>query len=145
MSVAPEQAFGAHMSVQKERDDAKLSTLRADEVDTSFEAAQKKALGAVGGFIPRNKKNFTCKALLEQDLPSGVRQRHPGRFSAEIQWGGKTRQIGTFDSPEQAFAAFSSVKKERGSAKLSELGADEVNALFSAAQEKAVESAGVLV
>ena len=49
------------------------------------------------------------------------------------------RAIGTFDTPEQASAAYMFVKKKRTHGDLSALGADEVYALLNAAKKKAEE------
>ena len=45
-------------------------------------------------------------------------------------WGGKSRRIGTFESPEQASVAYVSVRKDIDDAKLSAVGADEVDAIL---------------
>ena len=125
----PEQASAAHMSVKKDRDDVELSALGADEVDTLFDAAKQKAVKAEGGFFTR-------------DLPKGVygHKKLPGKFQSQIHWCGKTRGIGTFDTPEQASVAFMSVRKDLDDAKLSGFGADEVHDIFDAAKKKALET-----
>ena len=51
--------------------------------------------------------------------------------------------IGTFDSPEQASAAYMSVKKDLANTNPSALCADEVDAVFHAAKKKAQEEVGV--
>jgi len=122
------------MSVRKERDDVELSALGADEVNALFGAARKKAAEAVGGV-------FNPRKISERDLPTGVQKTPSGKFQARLQWGSKTRYIGSFDTHEQASAAFMSVRKERDNVELSALGADEVN-VFDAAQKKAVEAVG---
>ena len=134
----PEQASAAYVSVEKDRDDANLSAQSADEVNAAFDAAQKKALEAVGG---------SSKETSERDLPRGVQKTSSGKFKSMIGWGGKNRNIGSFDTPEQASAAYQSVKKDLSGAKPSKLGADEVLALFDAmvfdtAQKKAIEAVG---
>ena len=136
----PEQASAAHVSVRKDLDDANLLAIGADEVDALFDAAQKKAVEAVGGFIPKKRARTS-----ERDLPTGVQKLPSGKFRSTILWGDKTRYIGTFDTPEQASAAYLSVQKDRDDAKLSTLGADEVDALFEAAQKKALETVGGFV
>ena len=130
----PEQASAAYLSAKKDLEDGKLSALGADEVDTAFDAAKKKAQESCGGFVSEKR-----------DLPRGVREISPGKFISVIWWYGKDRYIGTFDTPELASAAYVSVKKDMKNAKLSTLSANEVNALFDAAQKKAVEAVGVLV
>ena len=124
----PEQASAAYVSVKKDLGDVKLSALGADEVTTLFKAAQKKAVESFGGLVTE-----------ERVLPTGVQKTPFGKYQARLQWGDKQRHIGTFDTPEQAFAAYASMRKECGDIDLSALGADEVVTLFNAAQRKAVE------
>lgn len=126
----PEQASAAYLSVKKDHDDAKLSGLRADAVNTLFEAARRKALDSLGGFISK-----------ERDLPKGVRKR--GKyFECGIKWGGKTQHIGTFNTPSCAHGAFVSVEEIRDATNMSGLSADEVNAAFDAARRRAIDSVG---
>ena len=127
----PEQASTAFMSVRKYLDDAKLSAVGADEVDVMFDAAKKKL-----------QETFVLK---ERDLPTGVRKLPSGKFESSIHWGGKKRYIGSFDAPEQASAAYVSVKKDIDDAKLSAFSADEVDAIFDAAKQKALDSFGRFV
>ena len=55
---------------------------------------------------------------------------------------GKMRYIGSsFDTPEQASAAYMSMKKDLDAAKLSAFGADKKEAIFDAAKKKALETA----
>ena len=128
----PEQASAAFMSVKSDRGDAKLSALGADEAN-AFAAAKTKALEAVGVFVPKKR-----------DLPQGVYPNLYGkRFVSRIKWGGKQRYIGTFDTPDQASAAFMSVRKDLDDAKLHvSFGANEVQAddIFDAAKKKALET-----
>ena len=124
----PEQASAAYMSVRKDRDDAKLSTVGADEAKAMFDAAKKKAAETVGGF-----------ALRKGDLPQGVQKLPSGKFQSKIWCGGKYRNIGTFDTPEQASAAYISVRKDLVDAKVSAISADEVDAIFDEARKKALE------
>ena len=136
----PEQASAAFISVKKDRDEAKASKLGVDEVDAAFDAARKRAVKAVGGvFNPRKKR---AKTISDRDLPTGVQKMPSGKFHARIQWGGKSRCIGTFDAPEQAFAAHMSVRKDLGDIELSALGADEIYAAFDAVKKRALESVG---
>ena len=134
-----EQASAAYVSVRDDLDDTELSALGIDEVNALFEAAKTKAVEAEGGFIPRKTAKTSGR-----DLPTGVSKTSSGTFHARLQWGDKRHSVGTFDTPEQASAALVSVRKDRNDTELSALGADEVNALFDAAQKKAVEAvAGV--
>ena len=131
----PEQASAAYLLVKKDLvEGANLST--ADDVNAVhvFGAAQKKAAEAVGGFIPRK--------IFERELPRGVWKTPSGKFNARLWFGGKSRGIGTFDTPEQASAAFISMKKDRDEAKASKLGVDEVEAAFAAARTRAVKAVG---
>ena len=134
----PEQASAAYMSVQKDLDDANLSSYGVDEVDAIFEAAQKKAVEAVGGFIPKK----TDKATPERDLPKGIQKLKSGKFQAKIYWGGKERHIGTFDNVGQASAAYVSAREDLDNTNLSACDDDTVIALFDAAQKKAIEAVG---
>ena len=132
----PEQASAAYESVRNDLDDAKLSKVGADEINIAFNAAQKKALEAVGGTFPKKIKSSS-----ERDLPRGV-QKIAGKYQSKIRWAGKLRHIGSFDTPEQASAAYLSVKKDRDDTNLVAIGADEVDALFDAAKTKALETVG---
>ena len=89
---------------------------------------------------PAAKK--TSKVSSKRDLPTGVRKTPSGNFVSRIKWGGKDRHIDTFDTPEQASAAYLSVKKDRDDTNLVAIGADEVDALFDAAKTKALETVG---
>ena len=126
------------MSARKDREDANLSAQSADEVDVLFYVAKRRALEAVGGTSRKNRRNATS----ERELPQGVYKATSGKFQTLINWGGKTRSIGTFDTPEQASAAHVSVKTDLADAKLSAVGTDEVNATFDAAKKKAVDAVG---
>ena len=90
-------------------------------------------------------KKKKSKASSERDLPIGVVKTLSGKFRSSIRWGGKQRNIGTFDTPEQASAAYVSARKDLDGAKLSGFGADEVDAIFDAAQKKALKTVGVCV
>ena len=136
-----EQASAAFTSVRKDLDDANLSTLGTDEVDAIFDAAQTKALEAVGGSVPKKRKSKTSS---KRDLPQGVRKTSSGKYVSEIWWGDKTRRIGTFDTLDQASAAYTSMsaKKDLADANLSMSGADEAKATFDEAKKKAVAAVG---
>ena len=119
----PEEASAACESARKDLAYVHLWALDADEVDAAFDAAQMKALDLFKGDRGAQKAS-SCK------------------FHPRLQWGGKTRCIGTFDTPRQASAAFMLVKKDLLHVKLSELDADEVDAIFDTAQKKAAEAMG---
>jgi hypothetical protein len=154
----PEQAFSAYVSVRKALDGATLSLGGAQEVNSIFDAAKKKAVEAVGGIVPEKKpekkpgkkKKRTLnrskaakaskkrtKATYERDLPTDVWELPSGKFTAYIQWGGKGRHIGTFETFEKASAACMSVKKDLTGVKLCQT--DDVNVVFDAAKKKAVD------
>ena len=118
------------MLVKEELGAANLTGLGADEVNAVFDAAKKKAVEAVGGFVRP-----------ERGLPTGVYKARE-KFKSMIWWGGKNRTIGTFANPEQASAACVLVKEELDAAKQSASGSDEVknNAVFTAAMKKALLS-----
>ena len=126
----PEQASAAYISVKKDLGDVQLSSLNSDEVNSLFDAAKKKALESFGGFIPETK----------DQLPRGVAKSKSGKFQSMIQWCDKKRYIGVFGTPEQASAAYISMKKDRDEAKASKLGVDEGESLFDAAKKKALET-----
>ena len=134
----PEQAFAAYMFARKDLEHVNLSAIGADGVNAAFDAAQKKAVVAVGGFVPKKKKS---KATSGRDLPTGVSKTVSGKFGASIMWV-KYRRIGTFDTIEQASAAYMSMKKDLADARQSAVSADEVDAAFYAAQKKAAMAAG---
>ena len=123
----PEQASAAFMSVRKDLWDAKLPPHESEDSGSAiFDEAKKQALESFGGF--------------EREFPRGVGRASSGRFRCSIQWGGKSRYIGTFDTPEQASAVFMSVRKDLDDANLSAFGADETDTIFDAAKKKARES-----
>ena len=130
----PEQASAAFMSVRKDLDEANPSKLGTEEIDDIFEAAKAKALKSVRVSVPAKR-----------ELPRGVRKVSTGKFVSQISWGGKERHIGTFDTPDQASAAYVSMRKDLDNANRSAVGADELNAAFDAAKKKAREAAGGVV
>ncbi len=127
----PDQASAAFMSVRKALDGATSSLGGAKEVNSIFDAAKKKAVEAVGGIVPEKRTH-----------PRGVTKVATGKIVSQISWDDRTRYIGTFDTPEQASAAHTLVRKDLDNAKLLDLGADKVDATFTAARKKAVEAVG---
>ena len=123
----PEQASAAYMSVKKDLDAFNVSALGANEADSVFDSAKKKAVEVMGGYVPE-----------ERDLPTGVHKLLSGKYKSDMWWGGKCRAIARFDTPEQASAARVSVKKYLDAFNASALGADEASALFYEAKTKAV-------
>jgi hypothetical protein len=93
--------------------------------------------------VAAKKKKKRSKARFVRDLPRGVYKLPSGKFQSSTCWGGKTRQIGAFDTPKQASAAFFSVREEIDDAKLSALTVDEASALFDAAKKKALDLIGM--
>ena len=84
-----EQASAVYTTVRNVLNDVELSVLGGDEVVTLFNAAQTKAVEAVGGFISSKRAKTS-----ERDLPTGVFKTPSGKFQAKIQFGGKQRHIG---------------------------------------------------
>ena len=126
----PEQASAAYVSVKADLAGAKPS---AAGVDTAFIKAKKKAIESVGG----------TRATSERGLPTGVYQKSSSKkFESFISKCGNLRYIGRFDTPEQASAAYMSVKKDLDAVKLSSCSADEVDAVFNDAKKKAVKAVG---
>ena len=119
-------------SVKKDLAHAKLSALSADEVDALLDSARKKVIEAASSV---------------RRLPQGVRKTGYGKFESIIWWRSKRkRYIGTFDTPEQASAAYMSVKKDLDDVNPWTLGADEmIDAIFDGAKKKALESFGGFV
>ena len=117
----PEQASAAFISMRKD-----LRACPKNAGSAIFDEAKKKALESLGGF--------------EREFPRGVGKASSGRFRSSIHWGGKSRYIGTFDTPEQASATFMSVRKDLDDANLSAFGAGETDTIFDAAKEKARKS-----
>ena len=126
----PEEASTAYLSAKTDLAYANVSEAGADEVNAAFDAAKTRALEAVGG--NSRKKRRRPKATSERDLPTGVYKASSGKFASLMQWNGKTRYIGTFDTPDQASAAYVSVKTDLAHANVSAAGTDEVNATFDA-------------
>ena len=79
----------------------------------------------------------------KRGVPKRFYETPSGKFQSRIQWGCKSRFIGTFDTAEQAFVAYMSMKKDLAGFKQSAL--DEIDAAFDAAKKKAVEAVGILV
>jgi len=96
----PEQASAAYVSIKNDLATAKVSLCGTDEEDAMFDAAETKALEAIGGSVSTKKKK--SKAASEGGLPRGVQKKPSGKFVAKKIWGGKKRYVGTFDTPEKA-------------------------------------------
>ena len=77
-----------------------------------------------------------------RDLPRGVQKKPSGKFESSIKWGAKKCYIGTFDTAEQASAAYLCVRKDLDDAAVSSCGAHEVDAVFDKAKQKAIDSFG---
>ena len=73
----------------------------------------------------------------KRDLPRGVYEKPSGKYKSQIWWGGRSRTIGTHDAPEQASAAYLSVRKHLRAAKGSGLSADDAEDVFKAARREA--------
>ena len=134
-----EQASAAYVSVRKDLDDVNLSAVGTDEADAMFDVSQKIAVEAVGGIVPKKRK---YKATSERDLPRGVYMLPSGKCVSQLQWGGKLRYVGCFDAPDQASAAYLSVKKDLADVNLSVFSAGQVNTAFDVAKKKALEAVG---
>ena len=59
--------------------------------------------------------------------------------------GGKYRNIGSFGTPEQASAAYMSVRKDLDDAKRSVVSAVKVDYVFAASQKKALEAVKTMI
>ena len=102
------------------------------------EGMEKKHKKSRANAAKRAKKK--SKTSTKRDLPTGVRKLRSGKFKSQIRWCRKERYIGTFDTPEQASAAFMFVRKDLDDTKLSMPSADEVDATFDKAKTKALEA-----
>ena len=60
----------------------------------------------------------TAAKKKSKELPPSVYETLSGKFQSRIHFGTKYRHVGTFDTPEQASAAFMSVRKDLWDAKL---------------------------
>ena len=135
----PEQASAAYMSFKNDIAGAETSALYADEIDSIYDAASKKAVEAVGGRIRKKRR---AKAPTERDPPQGVRKLKSGKFQSATSWYGRNLFLGTFDTPEQASAAYMSARKDLDDATVSSCGAHDVDAVFDKAKQKAIDSFG---
>ena len=54
----------------------------------------------------RSGNNANRAARPARNLPKGVRRAKTGRYEARITFAGETKHLGTFDTPDQANAAF---------------------------------------
>ena len=140
LSKVPEGDWYCSMCAKKV--DAKTSSIAEDpdaqkpaRIGKGDTKAKKKALEA-------DFDNATSK----RDLPRGVYKQSFGpSFTAQANWGGKTRFIGTFATPEQASAAYMSVKEDLARVKVSASDAEEVDTAFDEAKTKALETFGGFV
>ena len=108
----PEQASAAYTLVRGELD--KNSSLASDDLNAVFEGAKARALETAGEGEAGHGR-LRARTGKKGGMPRGVREDGPGRFVARIQYSGvKNSQgyIGTFDTPEQASAAYSLVRNE---------------------------------
>ena len=141
----PEQASAAFMLVKKDLADANESTFGADEVDAVFYEAKKKAVTALSGVVRgATSVKKIPRPSFERDLHRCIRKKSSGKYESYTctYWGGMIRLIGTFDSFEDASAAYKSVQKDLDNASFMALGADEFENIFVAAKNKALESFG---
>jgi hypothetical protein len=53
--------------------------------------------------VQQNRAN--CRRKSRSDLPKGVK-KNKGRFGARVTWDGVVHWLGTFDTPEEAHAAY---------------------------------------
>ena len=127
-----EQASAAYLYVRKDLDDATVSSCGAHEVDAVFDKAKQKAIDSFGAFDPEKR-----------DLPTGVYKLRSGKYQSRIKWGRKPRRIGMFDTPEQASAAYMSVRKDLDDAEA--CGAHEVEVVFDEAKKNSLAAFGGFV
>ena len=120
------QATAAYTTVRNILVDEKSLAGGADDdlSDVFFEEARKKALDASAGqdLLDEAGGSYVPE---ERDLKSA-----PGKLKAQMTWSGKQRNIGEFDTPEQASAAYVPAKKVVDDANLSAFSADEVDVAF---------------
>ena len=110
---------------------ASVSAAHVDPTHVRLLAVSSKQHAADGG---RGKERS------RRDLPRGVTKLSSGRFESRIWWCGKTHYIGSFDTPEQASAAYVSVMRSIEGAQLSAFGADAVDVVFDAARRVAAQA-----
>ena len=106
---SPEKASAAYVAVKADLAGVKQSANSAGKMNAAFDKAKKKAVEAV-------------EATSEGGLPTGVYATSSGKFTAQIEsevmWGDKPRYIGIYDTPEEASAAYMSVRKSMEDAEL---------------------------
>ena len=119
-----------------------VSTSSAPSDSTASSSSRKKRKRKVNCAKAAQAAKKRSKVTSERDLPTGVYKTTAGKFESRTKWGNKQRYIGTFSTPEQASAAYTSVKKNLDNAKLSAIGPDEVNVIFEASKTKARELFG---
>ena len=132
-SMCAKKVAAKNSSIAEDPDAQKQARIGNDRAKGDTKA-KKKALEA-------DSVNATSK----RDLPRGVYKQSGTSFTAQANWSGKTRFIGTFATPEQASAAYMSVKEDFARAKVSASGAEEVDAAFDEAKTNALESFGGFV
>ena len=129
-----EQASAAYTLVRGELD--KNRSLSADKLDGVFEAAKAQALKAAGEGVSKKRQ-----AAKKGDLPRGVDQISARRFRARITYSGTKNgpcQIGLFDTPEQASAAYTFVRNELD--KSGSISAKALDGVFKDAKARALEA-----
>jgi len=148
----PEKASTAYQVVQKELQDLSVSHFGRDfELEAWFEAVKARArVAATKMSVPKIlyqqrsmpektprgvRLNHGCSKT--EETPRGVRERMSGRFEASTNWVGKCRHIGTFDTPEEAGAAYKEVRNDLE--QHSSVSRDETDVLFDAAKKKALD------
>ena len=136
--IAVPPTFTAHtMVLHYQHQQQRYRPLLRRHVTADGGTTTKRKTNRAGQAIAAKKRS---KATSKRDLPTGVYQQPSGNFQSVIRCRGKIRHIGTFDTLDRASAARASVEKELALAKLAELGPDEVNAVFDAAQVKAIDA-----
>ena len=106
-------------------------SISVKEVDAVFEGTKPRALKTAGEQVKREKGG----------LPRGVRKTNGGQHQARIGYSGtnNSKTIGTFDTPEQASAAYTLVRNELD--KNRSISAMELDAVFEAAKARALITA----
>ena len=130
--------------VWRRRSESGTGAAGGDNARNTTAAVPDEAAAPAGAMRKVNRTQEKPKAASERDLPRCVCETSSGKFKTQIRLCGKLRYIGCFDAPDQASAAYLSVKNDLADVNLSAFSAGQVNTAFDAAKKKALEAGGLI-